>query len=130
MRAIRLLVLTAFVFGAVAGGLSGCGGTSTRSISATQAGEKGASINVAIVDNPQMTDLASLTPQLFTAKTGVRVNYTVLDENTLRQGASQDLAAGGQEFDVVMVGSYDGPQFGRNGTVVDLTPMAKSDPSY
>jgi sorbitol/mannitol transport system substrate-binding protein len=118
------------VFAVVGGGVSGCGGTSRRSTARTRAAATDASINVAIVNNPQMTDLASLTPRLFTAKTGIRVNYTVLDEDTLRQVATQDLAAGGQEFDAVMISSYDAPQQGRDGTIVDLTPMAKSDPAY
>jgi sorbitol/mannitol transport system substrate-binding protein len=118
------------VFAVVGGGLSGCGGTSKRLTSGTPAADTGRSINVAIVNNPQMTDLASLTPQLFTAKTTIRVNYTVLDENTLRQVTTQDLSSGGQEFDVVMLGSYDAPQQGRDGTIVDLTPTARSDPSY
>ncbi|MDX6402227.1 MAG: hypothetical protein QOF27_2833, partial [Gaiellaceae bacterium] len=37
-------------------------------------------ISVAIVKNPQMTDIASLTPSLFTAKSGIKVKYTILDE--------------------------------------------------
>jgi sorbitol/mannitol transport system substrate-binding protein len=130
MRGTWRLLLAAAMFAVVGGGVSGCGGMSKRLTSTTPAAETGGSINVAIVNNPQMEDLASLTPRLFTAKTGIRVNYTVLDEDTLRQVTSQDLAAGGPEFDVVMISSYDAPQQGRDGTIVDLTPMAKSDPSY
>ncbi|MDX6400682.1 MAG: hypothetical protein QOF27_1288, partial [Gaiellaceae bacterium] len=40
-------------------------------------------ISVAIVKNPQMTDIASLTPSLFTAKSGIKVKYTILDEGKL-----------------------------------------------
>jgi sorbitol/mannitol transport system substrate-binding protein len=106
---------------AVACGSSGSSGSS---------GAKGGSINVAIVDNPQMKDIAALTPKLFTAKTGIKVNYTVLDEGTLREVTTRDVAAGGRQFDVAMIGMYEAPQFGRDGNLVDLTPQAKSDPSY
>ncbi|MDX6596940.1 MAG: hypothetical protein QOE87_827, partial [Gaiellales bacterium] len=41
-------------------------------------------ISVAIVKNPQMTDIAALTPSLFTAKSGIKVKYTILDEGKLR----------------------------------------------
>ena len=34
-------------------------------------GSGGGSINVAIVDNPQMKDIADLTPDLFTKKSGI-----------------------------------------------------------
>ena len=35
------------------------------------------SVNVAMVDNPNMQDLARLTPSRFTAKSHIKVNYTV-----------------------------------------------------
>jgi hypothetical protein len=40
----------------------------------------GRSIDVAIVDMPNTQDLAHLTPSLFTDKTGIKVNQTILDE--------------------------------------------------
>ena len=53
----------------------------------------GGSINVAIVDNPQMQDLAHLTPSLFTAKSHINVNYTILDNGTLREVTTRDVSA-------------------------------------
>ena len=112
---------------AVAGVVAvGCG----SSDSGSGDGASGGSINVAIVDNPQMKDIAGLTPKLFTAKTGIKVNYTVLDEGPLRQVTTRDVAAGGQQFDVVMIGLYEAPQFGQNGSLVDLTPLATKDSAY
>ena len=70
------------------------------------------SINVAIVGNPQMEDIASLTPSLFTAETGIEVNYTFLEEQTLREIVTRDVGAGGEQFDVVMIGMFEAPQFG------------------
>ncbi|MEA2240724.1 MAG: polyol transport system substrate-binding protein, partial [Solirubrobacteraceae bacterium] len=91
--------------------VTGCGGSSNNSTSSGSSsggtpasGTKGGSINVAIVDNPQMKDIAKLTPSLFTAKSGIKVNYTVLDEGTLRQVTTRDVAAGGRQFDVAMIG--------------------------
>jgi sorbitol/mannitol transport system substrate-binding protein len=72
-----------------------CGGGLGRLASAGSRA-KGGSINVAIVDNPQMKDIAKLTPSLFTQQTGIKVNYTVLDEGTLRQVTTRDVAAGGR----------------------------------
>jgi sorbitol/mannitol transport system substrate-binding protein len=55
------------------------------SLAATAMGRPaGKTISVAIVANPQMQDIASLTPTLFTAKTGIKVEYTILDEAKLR----------------------------------------------
>jgi len=117
--------------------VAGCGGGSSSSTSAAgtasgtpASGTKGGSINVAIVDNPQMKDIAKLTPSLFTSKTGIKVNYTILDEGTLRQVTTRDVAAGGKQFDVAMIGPYEAPQFGQNGTLVDLTGEAQGDAAY
>jgi sorbitol/mannitol transport system substrate-binding protein len=87
-------------------------------------------INVAIVGNPQMEDIASLTPELFTADTGINVNYVVLEEQTLREIVTRDVGAGGQQFDVVMIGMFEAPQFGRNGWLVDLNQYAADDADY
>jgi polyol transport system substrate-binding protein len=103
----------------------GCGGGDSES---DEGG--GGSINVAIVDNPQMKDIAKLTPELFTKQSGIKVNYTVLDEGTLRQVTTRDVSAGGKQFDVVMIGMYEAPQFGQNGSLVDLTPFASKDSAY
>ncbi len=87
-------------------------------------------ISVAIVANPQMTDIASLTPSLFTAKTGIKVKYTILDEGKLRQVTTRDVGSGGKAFDAVMIGMYETPQFGAAGLLQNLTPMATADKSY
>jgi polyol transport system substrate-binding protein len=93
-------------------------------------GSEGGSINVAIVDNPQMEDLTKLTPSLFTDKSGIEVNYSVLEEGTLREVTTRDVAAGAGQFDVVMLGPYEAPLFGREGTLTDLTAGLASDPAY
>src|SRR2546423_433340 len=120
------------VVGAIA---TGCGGSSNDNKSSggggtPASGTKGGPINLAIVANPQMKDIAKLTPSLFTAKTGIKVKYTILDEGTLRQVTTRDVAAGGRQFDVAMIGAFEAPQFGKNGTLVDLTPEAQKDTAY
>jgi sorbitol/mannitol transport system substrate-binding protein len=131
MRGMRPLISATALLAVVGAVAAGCGGSNNNSSSGGgSSGSKGGSINVAIVDNPQMKDIAKLTPSLFTSKTGIKVNYTVLDEGTLRQVTTRDVAAGGRQFDVAMIGPYEAPQFGQNGTLVDLKPEAQGDSSY
>ena len=106
--------------------LAGCGGGKHVAREPT----RGGSINVAIVDTPNTEDLARLTPSLFTAKSHIRVNYTILDEDTLREVVSSDVSARRRQFDVVMIGPYEAPQYGKDGYILDLTPMAASDRAY
>jgi sorbitol/mannitol transport system substrate-binding protein len=101
--------------------LVGCGGSS---------GGGKETLRVAIVNNPQMEDIAKLTPSLFTKETGIKVKYTVPTEATLREIVTRDVSAGGGQFDIVMIGPYEAPQFGANGWLKDLTSYIKDDDSY
>jgi sorbitol/mannitol transport system substrate-binding protein len=92
--------------------------------------QTGKTISVAIVANPNMQDIASLTPSLFTKQSGIKVKYTILDEGKLREITTRDVGSGGKSFDVVMIGMYETPQFGQAGLLQDLTPLAKADAAY
>src|SRR5690349_20686130 len=120
-RSVRVLV-GVFVAGIVA--VASLAATSAMGSTAAK------TISVAIVANPQMQDIASLTPSLFTAKTGIKVKYTILDEGKLREVTTRDVGSGGKAFDAVMIGPYEAPQFGVAGLLNDLTPMAKADKAY
>ena len=135
-RTVRVLAVAALGLAAVACGTDDDDGAAEPG--ATSAGDRatahrrgdGGEITVAIVGNPQMEDISALTPELFTAETGIKVNYSVLEEGTLREVVTRDVGASGEQFDVVMIGMYEAPQFGANGWLVDLTPYAEADASY
>jgi sorbitol/mannitol transport system substrate-binding protein len=122
-RRLAWITLLAAVAGAV---LASCGGGKQVAREPTA----GRTINVAIVDTPNTEDLARLTPSLFTAKSHIQVNYTILDENTLRDVVANDVATRGRQFDVVMIGPYEAPQYAQDGYITDLAPMASSDSAY
>ena len=143
-RATRPWYLVLAVIAALALLASACGSDDDGDSSATddtsteESGDEGSdaaptgdqSINVAIVGNPQMEDIASLTPELFTAESGIEVNYTILEEQTLREIVTRDVGASGEQFDAVMIGLYEAPQFGENGWLYDLDQWALDDPDY
>ncbi|WP_460109190.1 ABC transporter substrate-binding protein [Streptomyces sp. YKOK-J1] len=104
--------------------LSGCwagaGGT----------GSGGDSINVLMVNNPQMTELQKLTAAHFTKETGIRVNFTVLPENDVRDKISQDFANQAGQYDVATLSNYEIPIYARNGWLHDMDGYVAEDPSY
>jgi sorbitol/mannitol transport system substrate-binding protein len=116
------LALLAAALVLVSAAAAGCGG------SGGGGGKK--TLRVAIVANPQMQDIAKLTPSLFTKKTGIKVKYSIPTEGTLREIVTRDVSAGGKQFDVVMIGPYEAPQFGTNGWLKDLTPDIQKDKTY
>jgi sorbitol/mannitol transport system substrate-binding protein len=110
--------------------LAACSSSSSGGGSGSGGGGKTGTITVAVVDNPLMSTIEKLTPAGFAAShPGIKVKFVTLDENTLRDQVTKDVAAGGGQFDVVMIGPNDIPTWSKNGWIKDLTSDA-SDPNY
>ncbi|MEU0216481.1 sugar ABC transporter substrate-binding protein [Streptomyces sp. NPDC006265] len=90
----------------------------------------GKSINVLMVGNPQMEDIAKLTKSTFTKDTGIKVNFTVLPENELRDKVTQDIATQAGQYDVATIGAYEVPIWEKNGWLHDLGAYADQDKSF
>ena len=106
-------IAMALALPAVAGlTLSGCAGAGGGG---GGGGSDSKSINVLMVGNPQMVDIQKLTKDSFTKDTGIKVNYTVLPENELRDKVTQDVATGAGQYDVATVGAYEVPIWAKNG---------------
>ncbi|MFH8571993.1 ABC transporter substrate-binding protein [Streptomyces sp. NPDC017993] len=98
---------------------------------AGDAGNEGAdTINVLMVNNPQMTDLQRLTAEHFTRQTGIKVNYTVLPEDDLRDKMSQDFSSQAGQYDVASLSNYETPIYARNGWLSPLGRRAAKDPEF
>jgi sorbitol/mannitol transport system substrate-binding protein len=78
-------------------------------------------LNIATVNNPQMIDMEHLTPQ-FEKQYGIKVKYVTLPENTLREKVTSDVATGGGQFDLATVGTFEVPNWAKQGWIVDLQP--------
>ncbi len=87
-------------------------------------------INVLMVGNPQMKDLQSLTDANFTPDSGIKVNYTVLPENELRDKVTQDVASGAGQYDVVTLGMYDIANWGGTGKLKSIDSYVASDSAW
>ncbi|MFF3374036.1 ABC transporter substrate-binding protein [Streptomyces sp. NPDC002680] len=90
----------------------------------------GKSINVLMVGNPQMEDIAKLTKDNFTKDTGIKVNFTILPENELRDKVTQDIATQAGQYDVATIGAYEVPIWEKNGWLHDLGTYADKDTSF
>ncbi|MFH0180678.1 ABC transporter substrate-binding protein [Streptomyces cacaoi] len=90
----------------------------------------GKSINVLMVGNPQMEDIAKLTKSTFTKDTGIKVNFTVLPENELRDKVTQDIATQAGQYDVATIGAYEVPIWTKNGWLHELGSYADKDTGF
>ncbi|PWW54861.1 ABC transporter substrate-binding protein [Actinokineospora spheciospongiae] len=88
------------------------------------------SINVLMVNNPQMVDLQKLTTDNFTKQTGIKVNFTVLPENDVRDKISQDFSSQAGQYDVATISNYETPIYAKNQWLAPLDDHIKGDPAF
>ncbi len=85
-----------------------------------------ATITIATVNNSQMVEMQKLSPA-WEKQTNNKINWVVLEENVLRQRVTTDIATNGGQFDVVTIGSYETPIWGKQGW---LKPIDNLPASY
>src|SRR4051812_44991904 len=123
-RALRpaVVVGTATAVALVASGCAGWGGG---------AGGGGPnSINVLMVNNPQMVDLQKLTAEHFTADTGISVNFTVLPENDVRDKISQEFSSQAGQYDVATLSNFEIPIYAKSKWIAPLTDQVAADTEF
>ena len=118
-KSARLVALP-LALGLLATGCAGWGG----------GGGGGDSLNVLMVNNPQMVDLQKLTAEHFTKETGIRVNFTVLPENDVRDKISQEFSSQAGQYDVATVSNFEIPIYAKSKWVAPLTPYIEKDPEF
>lgn len=122
--AVLAVTLTAC---AGAGGGSGDGGSGAAG---DGGGGGGGAVTVLMVGNPQMEDIAKLTEDHFTKDTGIKVNFTILPENELRDKVTQDIATQAGQYDVATIGAYEVPIWTKNGWLQELDSYIEKDDSF
>jgi sorbitol/mannitol transport system substrate-binding protein len=88
------------------------------------------SINVLMVNNPQMIDLQRLTAEHFTKDTGISVNFTVLPENDVRDKISQEFSSQAGQYDVASLSNFEIPIYARSGWIAPLDGYIAADPAF
>ncbi|MER6166655.1 ABC transporter substrate-binding protein [Streptomyces violaceorubidus] len=99
-------------------------------VGAGGAGSGGNAINVLMVNNPQMVELQKLTADHFTKDTGIKVNFTVLPENDVRDKISQDFANQAGQYDAATLSNYEIPIYARNDWLHEMDSYIAKDPAY
>ena len=93
-------------------------------------GGGGSSLNILMVNNPQMLDLQKLTAAHFTKDTGITVNFTVLPENDVRDKISQEFSSQAGQYDAATLSNYEVPIYGRSGWIAPLEDYVAHDPTF
>jgi sorbitol/mannitol transport system substrate-binding protein len=88
------------------------------------------SINVLMVNNPQMVDLQKLTAEHFTKETGISVNYTVLPENDVRDKISQEFSSQAGQYDVASLSNFEIPIYAGSKWIAPLDDYLAKDTGF
>ena len=89
------------------------------------------SINVLMVNNPQMLALQKHIGE-FTKESGITVNFTVKPENDMRNQAAQEFANQSGQFDVATLSNFEIPFYSKNGWLTSMDDIGayKSDTGF
>jgi sorbitol/mannitol transport system substrate-binding protein len=116
-----LAVAVAALLAAASAGCAGWGGG---------VGGGADSINVLMVNNPQMIDLQRLTAANFTKDTGIKVNFTVLPENDVRDKISQEFSSQAGQYDVASLSNFEIPIYAKSKWIAPLDGYVRADAQF
>jgi sorbitol/mannitol transport system substrate-binding protein len=77
-------------------------------------------ITIATVNNGDMIRMQGLTSEFNAAHPDIAVNWVTLEENILRERVTTDIATGGGQYDILTIGNYEVPIWGKQGWLVPL----------
>ena len=100
----------------------------TTFLAASAFGVAAEEITIATVNNNDMIVMQKLAPKWEQA-TGNKINWVVLEENVLRQRTTQDISTNGGSFDIMFIGAYETPIWGKNGWLTSLNDFG-DDANY
>ena len=117
----RILAMLAALTAAL--GLAACGGLGW-------AGGSGNAVRVLMVNNPQMVDLQKLTGRHSRKQTGIKVDFTVLPENDLRDKTSLEFSSQAGQYDVATLSNFEIPFYAKNSWLTPMDDYIAKDPAF
>ncbi|MBA3323746.1 MAG: sugar ABC transporter substrate-binding protein [Rhodobacteraceae bacterium] len=93
------------------------GAASTLALAAAAEAQE---ITVATVNNGDMIRMQGLTSEFNALHPDITVNWVTLEENILRERVTTDIATQGGQYDILTIGNYEVPIWGKQGW---LTPL-------
>lgn len=82
---------------------------------------------IATVNNGHMIEMQKLTRFFEQANPDIKVKWVTLEEGVLRQRVTTDIATKGGQFDIMTIGMYETPIWGKKGWLQELKPDAAYD---
>ena len=82
-------------------------------------------LTIATVNNPDMIVMQKYSTK-FEAQTGIKLKWLVLEENVLRQRVTTDISTNGGQFDIITIGLFETPLWGKAGWLAPFDNLSAS----
>ena len=80
-------------------------------------------LTIATVNNGDMIRMQKLTDDFTKANPDIKLNWVTLEENVLRQKVTTDIATKGGQYDILTIGTYEVPIWGKKKWLVPLDKL-------
>ena len=80
-------------------------------------------LTIATVNNGDMIRMQGMTDSFTEANPDIALEWVTLEENVLRQRVTTDIATNGGQYDVMTIGTYEVPIWGRQGWLISLNDL-------
>ena len=97
------------------------GAISLAALASTASAET--TLTIATVNNGDMIRMQGLTEDFTKNNPDIKLEWVTLEENVLREKVTTDIATKGGQFDVLTIGTYEVPIWGKKGWLVPLTQV-------
>ncbi|PJN93280.1 sugar ABC transporter substrate-binding protein, partial [Amaricoccus sp. HAR-UPW-R2A-40] len=77
-------------------------------------------LTIATVNNGDMIRMQALTSDFNAKHPDIKINWVTLEENILRERVTTDIATQGGQYDILTIGNYEVPIWGKQGWLVEL----------
>jgi sorbitol/mannitol transport system substrate-binding protein len=86
-------------------------------------GAQAETLTIATVNNGDMIRMQKLTDDFSSKNPDIDLEWVTLEENVLRQRVTTDIATKGGQYDVMTIGTYEVPIWGKQGWLVSLNDL-------
>ena len=83
-------------------------------------------LTIATVNNGHMVEMQKLSKTFEAKNPDIKLKWVVLEEGVLRQRVTTDIATKGGQFDIMTIGMYEAPMWGKKGWIEEM----KFDAAY
>ena len=90
--------------------------------------QENVTLTVAVVNNPDQRKLLELSDKFQAQHPTIKLSFVMLPENELRDRVTTDISTKAGSFDIVQIGTYETPVWGKNGWLASVDDLMQQYP--